>query len=79
MERAPDPQIRNTLFVVYSRFYLGRCRVDKPVDQMTPEERDQLCPGLKSPEQGIKLAEIDLTHLDSLPQVCTHARHAGFK
>ena len=40
---------------------------------MTPEEVDQLCPGLKSADQGIKIAEVDLTHLDSLPQVLARA------
>jgi len=60
-------QVGNMLHVVYSRFYLGRCKANK--DQMTMVERAEMCAGLSSMDQGIKMAEVDLTHLETLPQM----------
>jgi hypothetical protein len=57
-------QAGSMLYVVYSRFYLGRCHW-----QLTALQRAEQCPGLASLDQGIKMAEVDLSHLDSLPQM----------
>lgn len=58
------------LYVVYSRFYLGRCTsYFKQQSGLTASERAEQCPGLTSVDQGIKMAEVDLSRLDSLPQM----------
>jgi hypothetical protein len=54
----------NYLYVMYSRFYLdlGRCKT--MLDKLA-------CNGLRSSNQGIKLARADLAGLSELPQVRT--------
>jgi hypothetical protein len=51
------------LYVMYSRFYLdlGRCK--------TMLDKTLACNGLRSSNQGIKLARADLSQLSDLPQV----------
>lgn len=60
-------QVGQKLYVAYSRFFLGKCRSEFSQQQL--QSGDPLCPGLVSENQGIKLAEVDISSLEALPQM----------
>ena len=58
------------VLVAYSRFYLGKCAApsQEQLNKNYAKFKDA-CPGLTNPNQGVKLALVDVGGLKSLPQM----------
>lgn len=58
------------VMVTYSRFYLGKCGApsQEQLNKNYAKFKDA-CPGLTSPNQGVKLVSVDVSDLKALPQM----------